>query len=73
MVIFFGDDGFQNIFVYQPTFNMLELKEDKSTEYVVGWKSKGVCTSKFIPFYTGFLHNVKRFGYKIRIQFNKSI
>ena len=24
--IFFGDDGSQNMFVYQPTFNMLELK-----------------------------------------------
>ena len=24
---FFGDDGFQNIFVYQPTLNMLELKK----------------------------------------------
>ena len=23
---FFGDDGSQNMFVYQPTFNMLELK-----------------------------------------------
>ena len=28
---FFSDDGFQNMFVYQPTFNMLELREDKGT------------------------------------------
>ena len=26
----FGDDGFQNIFVYQPLFNLLESKEDKT-------------------------------------------
>ena len=42
----FGDDSFQNIFAYQPTFNMLELKEDKFTDYVIDWKSKGVYTSK---------------------------
>ena len=34
----FGDDGFQNIFVYQPTFNTLELKKDKGTEFVIDWK-----------------------------------
>ena len=28
---FFGDDGSQ-IFIYQPTFNTLELKSDKSTD-----------------------------------------
>ena len=38
----FGDDGFQNVFFYQPTVNTLELKEDKGTDYVVGWKSKGI-------------------------------
>ena len=31
--------------VYQPTLNTLELKEDKGTDYVVGWKSEGVYTS----------------------------
>ena len=25
----FGDDVFQSIFVYQPTFNMLELKKQR--------------------------------------------
>ena len=30
------------MFVYQPTFNMLELKKDKSIAYVIGWKSKGL-------------------------------
>ena len=46
------------MFVYQSTFNMLELKEDWGTEYVIGWKSKGVHTSKLIPFSTAFLHSV---------------
>ena len=27
LVKFFGDDCFQNMFVYQPTFNMLDLKK----------------------------------------------
>ena len=45
---------------------MLELKEDKDTEYVLGWKSK-VCTSILIPLYTWFLHNIKLSEYKIGI------
>ena len=52
--IFFGDDGFQNMFVYQPTFNMLELKIDKGTDYVIGWKSKGVCNFKLVELHEGF-------------------
>ena len=27
---FFGDDGFQNMFVYLPTINMLELKKTRT-------------------------------------------
>ena len=46
---FFDTDGFQNMRVYQAKFNMLELKEKKDTEYVIGWKSKGLYTSKLIP------------------------
>ena len=46
---FFGDNGFQNMFLYQPTFNMLQLKRDTGTEYVIVWKSKGVYSSKIIP------------------------
>ena len=45
---FFGGDGFQSMFVYQPTFNVLELKKHKSTEYVIGWKWKGLFESKFL-------------------------
>ena len=61
------------MFVYQPPFNTLELKEDKGTDYVIGWKSKGVYSSKLILLYTDFLHKIKVFGYKIRIQFSKSV
>ena len=31
--------------VYQPTFNTLELKKDKGTGYVIGFKSKGLFES----------------------------
>ena len=51
---------------------MIELKEDDGTELVIGWKSQGLYTSKLIPMYTAFLHNKKRFKYKIGIQFSKS-
>ena len=30
----FSDGGFKNMFVYKPTLNKLELKEDKGTKYV---------------------------------------
>ena len=32
----FGNIGFQIIFAYQPTFSMVELKEDKCTKCVIG-------------------------------------
>ena len=34
----FDDNGFQNIFVYQPPFSMLKLKEHKDARYMVAWK-----------------------------------
>ena len=42
------------MFVYKPTLNMLQVKEDKGTEYVISWKSKGVYKSKLVPLYTLF-------------------
>ena len=39
---FVGDDGIQNMFVYQPTLSTLELKKDKDTKYVTDWKSQGL-------------------------------
>ena len=49
--ICFGDDDFQNMFFYHTTFDMLELKKDKGTDYILGWNSKGVFTSKLKPLY----------------------
>ena len=59
------------MFVYQPTLNILELKEDKSTEYVNGCKSKRIHTYKCKSWYTGFLQSIKFSGYKMRIKFNQ--
>ena len=46
---------------YQPTLDIIELKENKGTYYILSWKSKGVYTSKLKPLYTAFLHSVKLF------------
>ena len=61
------------MFVYQPTLDMLELKKDKRTDYVLSWKSKGVYTSRIKPLYTTFLHGIKLSGYKMRIKFDKDL
>ena len=45
----------KNIFVYQPTFNTLDLKEENDSEYLIAWKSKGVYTCNLISLYTAFL------------------
>ena len=67
----FGDDGFQqNMFVYQPTVNTLELINDKNTEYVTGWKSKAFFKSKLLPLHGAFFPDIKYFGHKIAIKFN---
>ena len=70
--IVLGDDGSQNIIVYEPTLNTLNLKEEKSTDYVIGWKSKEVDTTKLKPLYIAFLHGIKPFGYEMRIKFDKN-
>ena len=60
------------MFVYQPTFNVLELKNSKGTEYIVSWKSKEIYNSKLIALHGTFLPNVKHFRNKIGIQFNSA-
>ena len=60
------------MFVYQPTFNTLDLKEDKTTEYIIVWKSKGLFKSRIEPLYKTFVPNIKRSEHKIRIQFNNA-
>ena len=43
------------MFVYQSALDTLELKKDKSTNYVLSWKSKGRYNSELKPLYTAFL------------------
>ena len=73
MINFFVDDGFQNMFFYQPTLDTLELKKDRGSDYVLSWKSKGVFTSKFEPLYTSFLHSTDLSGYKVGTRFDKDL
>ena len=35
---FKSNEGSHNMFVYQPTFDTLELKKHKGTDYVLSWK-----------------------------------
>ena len=58
---------------YQPTFDMLELKEDKSTDYIIGLRQNGVYTSDLTPLYTAFLHSIKLSGYTTRIQLDNRV
>ena len=51
---------------------MLELKTDKGTKYIIGWKLKGLHNSKLIGLNDVFLTNVKYFGNKIGIQFHNT-
>ena len=49
------------MFVYQPTINVLELKNDKVTEYITCWKSKGVYNSKLITLHGAYARSIKYF------------
>ena len=61
---FTNNDGSQNIFVYQPTLDTLELKKDKSTDYILSWKPKGVFNSKRKSLCNAFLDSIKLSGYR---------
>ena len=56
-MFFTSNDGSQNTFVYQPTYETLELRKGKGTDYVLRWKSNGAYNSKLKPLYTVFLHS----------------
>ena len=58
-IYFTSNDGSQNIFVYQPILDTLELKREKGTDYVLSWKSKGLFNSKLKPLYNAFLQSIK--------------
>ena len=49
----------------------MDLKKDKSTDYVLSWKSKGVFNSKFNPLYTAFLHSIALSEHRKGIKFDK--
>ena len=68
----FGDDGFRNMFAYQPILDMFELKRDIGTYYVFSCKSKGVYTSKLKPPYIVFQKSITLSGYRIGIKFDKN-
>ena len=51
-------DGSENMFAYQPPFIMLGLKVNKSAEYVIDWKSKGLNKSKLLPLDGAFFSNI---------------
>ena len=71
-ICFTSNDGSQNMFVYQPSFNLLKLKIDKSTVYIIGWKLERLHNSKFIALHSSFLPNVKYFRNKIGMQFDNT-
>ena len=53
--------GFPKMFVYQATLSTLQLQKDKSTDYVIHWKSKILYASTLLPKYIYFLHSIKTF------------
>ena len=72
-IYFTSNDGSQNIFVYQPTFDALELKTNRSTDYVLSKNSKGVFNSKLKPLYTAFLNSMKLSEKRIGIKLDKDL
>ena len=65
---FTSNDGFQNMFVYQPSLDMRKYKSP-SNEYVISWKWTGVYNSKIIALNSDFQYffYVKYFVQKYRI------
>ena len=57
-IYFKSNDGSENMFVYQTTLDALELKNDKGTDHVLSWKSKGVFSFKLKPLYTASLYSI---------------
>ena len=42
------------MFVYQPTFNVLDLTKHKGTEYITAWKPKGLFKASVKSFATDY-------------------
>ena len=64
-IYFASSDGSQNMFIYQPMLDSLELKKDKDIDYVFSCKSKGVYNSKLKPLITAFLYSIKLSEYRV--------
>ena len=58
------------MFVYQPKLE--ELREDKGTDCVIGWKSKSLLKSKLLLLHGAFLPSIKYFRHKRGIQFHNT-
>ena len=43
---------------FQTTFSTFDLKEDKDTEYIIAWKSKGLFKSRLEPLCKAFSPNI---------------
>ena len=55
-------DVFQNMFAYRSTFNILELKEDKSTVVLLVGNQKGYILLNLTPLSTVFLYNIYKYN-----------
>ena len=60
-----SNDRSQKMFVYQSILDSLELIKYKGTDYVLGWKPKGLYNSKLKPLCIAFLYSIKLSGYNI--------
>ena len=69
--IFFGLDGFQNMFVYQPKFNTIDVKQ-ANNEYVSAWNSKGIYSFNLVSLHD-LASTIKFFEHKSALKFNNSV
>ena len=69
---FFDNDGFQNMFVYQPTLNILQIKYEMTFENVISWKSKRINTTNLKPLHGAFLPQLRYDARKICVHVTKS-
>ena len=71
-IIFKVDDGSQNMFIYQPTFDNINVKETNNEYNVYAWKSKGIYSTELKP-----LHDlapvIAYYKSKIAFRFNYRI
>ena len=59
------------IYIYIYILLTLDLKEEKGTDSVLIWESKGANTFKFKPLYNAFFHSIRHSGYKVGIKLDK--